>query len=233
MSDISGMQEKNEYECAENSRATAAHIEEAAASIPRLIGYARVSTSDQELRLQLDAIEREGIPPDHIYQEKTSANSKHRPAFDRMMKELRPGDTIVAWKPDRLFRSLVGWIKFVKDLDDRSAHVRILSQLAFDSSTATGRLIVHVLMAIAEFEADLGKERTRAGLRAAKARGRVGGARHRYTDDQVREAVKLFERGHTWLEAAATVIAQHGKKKGEAITVTRLRDRAKKLGLIQ
>src|SRR6266404_5361480 len=111
--------------------ATAAHTDETAY---HKVGYARVSTSDQELRLQLDALQREGIPFANIYQEKTSANSKRRPEFDRMMRELREGDTIVAWKPDRLFRSLVGWIKFVKELEERRAHVRILSQLAFDSS---------------------------------------------------------------------------------------------------
>jgi DNA invertase Pin-like site-specific DNA recombinase len=217
----------------ETETLTSAHSEEQAASVSRMLGYARVSTSEQELHLQLDALTQHGIPLERIYQEKTSANSRHRPVFDRMMRELRPGDMIVAWKPDRLFRSLAGWIKFVNDLEERQAYVRILTQLAFDSSTASGRLITHVLMAIAEFEADLGKERTLAGLRAAKARGRVGGARPRYSDDQIREAVKLFEQGKTWQEAAESVIAQQGKRKGMAITVTRLRDRAKKLGLIQ
>ncbi len=227
------MQAQNDSGSAEFLSTTSPHTEQSVEPAPSLLGYARVSTSDQELRLQLDALEREGIPPDHVYQEKTSANSKRRPEFDRMMRDLRPGDTIVAWKPDRLFRSLSGWIKFVKELEEREAHVRILSQLAFDSATATGRLIVSVIMAIAEFEADLGKERTLAGLRAAKARGRVGGARPRYTDDQIHEAVKLFNEGATWQEAAATVIAGHGKRKGMSITPTRLRDRAKKLGLIQ
>lgn len=211
----------------------ALHSEEPAAEAGRALGYARVSTSDQELRLQLDALAQNGVPPECIYQEKTSANSKRRPEFDRMMRELRPGDTIVAWKPDRLFRSLAGWIKFVKDLEEREAHVRILTQLAFDSSTASGRLIVHVLMAIAEFEADLGKERTMAGLMAAKARGRVGGARPRYNDEQIRAGVDLFTAGATWEEAAETVVALHGKKKGRSITPTQLRSRAKKLRLIQ
>ena len=212
---------------------TSAHIAELTPEVTRLIGYARVSTSEQELRLQLDALAEAGVSDEYIYQEKVSANSKRRPVFDRMMKELRAGDMIVAWKPDRLFRSLGGWIKFVKDLGEVGANVRILTQLAFDSSTASGRLIVHVLMAIAEFEADLGRERTHAGLRAAKARGRVGGARHRYSDDQIRAAFKLFEEGMTWGEAALTVKAEHGKRKGLPITVTRLRDRAKQLGLIQ
>ena len=226
------MQVRNASERENFSVPTVAHIEENAVAPARMLGYARVSTSDQELRLQLDALTQAGIALENIYQEKISANSKRRPMFERMMRELRPGDMIVAWKPDRLFRSVAGWAKFVKELEERQAHLRILTQLAFDSSTPTGRLVVHVLMAIAEFEADLGKERTRAGLTAARARGRVGGARPRYSDDQIREAVKLFEEGKTWEEAAATVKAQHGKTKGRAITVTRLRFRAKQLKLI-
>ena len=227
------MQVRNAIKCEIFPPPTAAHIEEIAASPNRKVGYARVSTSEQELRLQLDAITQDGVPPENIYQEKVSANSRRRPMFERMMRELRPGDMIVAWKPDRLFRSVAGWVNFVKELQDKQAHVRILTQLAFDTSTASGKLITQILMSVAEFEADLGKERTRAGLRAAKARGRVGGARPRYSDDQIRAAVKLFEAGRTWQEAAATVQAAHGKLKGRAITVTRLRDRAKKLGLIQ
>lgn len=227
------MQAQNDIESEDFLMATTARTEEATPAAGRMLGYARVSTSDQELRLQLDALDQAGIPPENIYQEKTSANSKRRPEFDKMMRDLRAGDMIVAWKPDRLFRSLAGWIKFVKDLEERGAYVRILTQLAFDSSTASGRLITHVLMAIAEFEADLGKERTLAGLRAAKARGRVGGARKRYSDDQIRVAVDCFKAGATWEDATKEVVAQHGKKKGATITVTRLRDRARQLGLIQ
>jgi DNA invertase Pin-like site-specific DNA recombinase len=227
------MQAQNDIESEDFLMATTAHTEEATAAVGRMLGYARVSTSDQELRLQLDALTEHGVSAENIYQEKTSANSKRRPELDKMMRELRAGDMIVAWKPDRLFRSLAGWIKFVKDLEERGAYVRILTQLAFDSSTASGRLITHVLMAIAEFEADLGKERTLAGLRAAKARGRVGGARPRYSDDQIRAAVDLFTAGATWEEVAETVVALHGKRKGDRITPTQLRSRAKKLRLIQ
>lgn len=195
----------------------------------RKIGYARVSTGDQDLRLQIDALIADGVREEAIYQEKLSARSKRRPEFDRMMRELRPGDMIVAWKPDRLFRSLGDWIGFVAELDHRGAAIRILTQLQLDTSTASGKLTVHVLMAVAEFEADLTKERTLAGLRAAKARGRVGGARQTYTDDQIRKAKAQFDSGRTWAQAASTTRALSGKRKGKAITVTRLRARAAEL----
>ena len=223
------MQAQNDFRSENFSVATLAHIDDGATASGRKIGYARVSTSDQELGLQLDALTRDGVRPEHIYQEKKSANSKRRPEFEKMMRELREGDTIVAYKPDRLFRSLAGWVRFIEELNKRQAYVRILSQLAFDSSTATGRLIVAVVMAVAEFEAGLTKERTVAGLRAAKARGRVGGAKPTYSDEQIREAKALYDAGATWADAALTVRAQRGKHKGRPITPTRLRARVAEL----
>ncbi len=88
---------------------------------------------------------------------------------------------------------------------------------------------MHLLLAIAEFEADLTYERTMAGLRSAKERGRVGGARPTYSDDQIRKAVEMFEAGATWADAAKTVIVERGKRRGKSITVTRLRARAAQL----
>lgn len=191
----------------------------------RKIGYARVSTRDQTLDLQIDALVRDGVDPDSIYRETASANAKHRPEFKRMMRELRPGDMVVAWKPDRLFRSLKEWIAFVEDLKSKDVQLRILTQIHLDTSTASGRLTMGLLMLVAEFEADIIQERTIAGLRSAKARGRVGGARPTYSDEQIQKAAEMFDRGATWSEAAATVIARRGKHKGKPITITRLRAR--------
>lgn len=197
------------------------------------VGYARVSTGDQDLRLQLDALIRDGVLEDDIYQEKISARSKRRPEFDRMLTELHPGDMVVAWKPDRLFRSVPEWVRFVAEMERRQVAIRILTQLALDTSTAVGKMTMTMLMAVAEFEADLTHERTMAGLEAARARGKLGGARPRYSDDQIRAGVEMFKVGATWKEAAASVVAEHGKRKGLPITMTRLRDRAKMLGIIK
>lgn len=217
------MQAQNDIGSEKISMATVAHTGEKSY---RKIGYARVSTRDQALDLQIDALLRDGVPDDAIYRETASANSKRRPEFTKMMREIRSGDMIVTWKPDRLFRSLREWIKFVEELERRDAQLRILTQISLDTSTASGRLTMGLLMLVAEFEADLTHERTMAGLRSAKARGRVGGARPTYSDEQIIAAVKLYDAGATWEEAAATVIAQRGKRKGNVITPTRLRARA-------
>ena len=176
--------------------------------------------------MQIDALLRDGVAENAIYRETASANSKRRDEFDRMMRELRPGDMIVAWKPDRLFRSLREWIRFVEELKERDIQLRILTQIHLDTTTASGRLAMGMLMLVAEFEADIINERTLAGLRAAKARGRIGGARPIYSEEQIRKAVAMFDAGATWAEAAAAVIAVRGRHKGKPITVTRLRARA-------
>lgn len=211
-------------------QATTAHDE---APTYHKVGYARVSTGDQDLRLQLDALIRDGVREEDIYRETLCARSKRRPEFERMMRELRPHDMVVAWKPDRLFRSIRHGVAFIDELEKKGVKLRILTQIHLDTSTPTGKLILHMLLAVAEFEADLTRERTMAGLRSAKARGRVGGARPIYSDEQIRDAVRMFDSGATWAEAAATVIAERGKRKGQAITVTRLRTRAGELKGVQ
>ncbi len=220
------MQAQNDAGSEDFLAAAAAHTEE---QTYHKVGYARVSTGDQDLRLQLDALIRDGVKPEDIYRETLSARSKRRPEFERMMKELRPHDMVVAWKPDRLFRSIRHGVAFIDDLEKRCVKLRILTQIHLDTSTPTGKLIMHMLLAVAEFEADLTRERTLAGLRSAKSRGRVGGARPTYSNEQIRDAVRMFDAGATWAEAAATVIAERGKRKGQAITVTRLRTRAGEL----
>ena len=131
------------------------------------IGYARVSTSDQNLDLQNDALKKLGC--DHIYEEKASGKTKERPELTHCLKSLRPGDTLAVWRLDRLGRSLQDLITIVKNLEALGvAFVSVTENI--DTSTATGKLMFHVFGALAEFERNLIQERTQAGLTAARAR---------------------------------------------------------------
>ena len=145
------------------------------------IGYARVSTLDQNLDLQLDALEKLGC--DHIYEEKASGKNKDRPELTHCLKSLRPGDTLVVWRLDRLGRSLQDLISIVKGIEANNiAFVSV--QESIDTTSATGKLMFHFFGAMAEFERNLIQERTQAGLAAARARGRVGGRKPVLTDKQ-------------------------------------------------
>ena len=136
-----------------------------------LIGYARVSTQDQQLHLQLDDLQRTGC--ERIFQEKVSSG-KDRPQLRLLIDSLRTGDTVVVWKLDRLGRSLKELIGLVNDFQERGVGFRSLND-AIDTTTAQGRLVFNLFASLAEFERDLIRERTRAGLTAARARGRQGG----------------------------------------------------------
>jgi DNA invertase Pin-like site-specific DNA recombinase len=136
------------------------------------IGYARVSTQEQNLTLQRDALERAGC--ERIFVEKASGAQRERPQLAAAVDYMRPGDTLVVWKLDRLARSLKQLIDTVEGLGRRDIGLRSLTE-AIDTGTSGGRLIFHVFGALAEFERSIIRERTRAGLAAARARGRVGG----------------------------------------------------------
>lgn len=136
-----------------------------------LIGYARVSTQDQQLHLQLDDLQRTGC--ERVFQEKVSAG-KDRPQLRLLIDSLRTGDTVVVWKLDRLGRSLKELIGLVNDFQERGVGFRSLND-AIDTTTAQGRLVFNLFASLAEFERDLIRERTRAGLTAARTRGRQGG----------------------------------------------------------
>lgn len=146
------------------------------------IGYARVSTDDQTLDLQLDALKA----CDVIYQEKASGKSKDRPELAHCLMALRPGDTLVVWRLDRLGRSLPDLVQIVTSLEERGIGFESLTE-KIDTTSATGKLTFHVFAALAEFERNIIRERTRAGLQAARARGRKGGRKPALTERQVRE----------------------------------------------
>lgn len=155
-----------------------------------LIGYARVSTEDQDLSLQMDALAKAGVDPGRVYKEKASGANEDRPAFIACFKALRAGDTLVVWKLDRLGRNLGRLIQTIDRLKAKGAHLRVLTE-SIDTTTSIGVLMFHIIGAFAEFERNQGIERTRAGLAAAKARGRVGGRRRQITPEQVEELQRL------------------------------------------
>lgn len=136
------------------------------------IGYARVSTQDQNLDLQIDALTKAGC--EKIYKEKASGSKAERPELQDMLKHLRRGDNLVIWKLDRLGRNLKHLIELVAELDKMGVGL-ISLQEKIDTTTANGKLIFHIFCSLAEFEREVIRERTNAGLAAARSRGRVGG----------------------------------------------------------
>jgi DNA invertase Pin-like site-specific DNA recombinase len=133
-----------------------------------LLGYARVSTTDQQPQLQVDALQRAGCY--RVFTETASGARTDRPVLEQLLDQLRPGDTLVVWKLDRLGRSLRHLVDTVTGLADRGIGFRSLQE-AIDTTTPGGKLVFHVFAALAEFERDLIRERTSAGLAAARARG--------------------------------------------------------------
>jgi len=139
-----------------------------------LIGYARVSTNEQNLDLQRDALLKAGVSPKDIYTDKITGVKADRPGLTLALSHLRPGDTLVVWRLDRLGRSLKHLIETVTTLKEQGISFKSLTE-NIDTSTATGTLVFQIFGALAEFERNLIKERTVAGLQAARTRGRTGG----------------------------------------------------------
>lgn len=153
------------------------------------IGYARVSTDDQNLDLQRDALTRAGCSS--IYEETASGKSSTRPELEHCLRALRAGDTLVAWRLDRLGRSLSDLVKIVAELEHRGVGFESLQE-KIETGSASGKLQFHVFAALAEFERNLIRERTRAGLAAARARGRKGGRKPALDAKQIREIKALL-----------------------------------------
>lgn len=155
-----------------------------------LIGYARVSTQDQSLDLQLDALERAGC--DKVFSDIASGAKAGRPNLELALSHARQGDTLVVWKLDRLGRSLRHLIDTIQALSDRGIGFRSLQE-SIDTTTPGGKLVFHVFGALAEFERDLIRERTNAGLKAARARGKNGGRPKSLTERQRQQAMTLLK----------------------------------------
>ena len=157
-----------------------------------LIGYARVSKADgsQVLDLQRDALIEAGVSRKRLYEDRASGKSDDRPNLEACLKALREGDVLVVWKLDRLGRDLRHLVNTVQNLADRGIGFKVLAGQGadIDTTTAGGKLIFGIFAALAEFERELIRERTRAGLAAARARGRIGGRKFALTKAQVRLA---------------------------------------------
>ncbi|WP_053958286.1 recombinase family protein [Sulfobacillus thermosulfidooxidans] len=165
-----------------------------------LIGYARISTPDQVLAVQEDALTAVGC--EKIFHDVQSGRVADRPGLHAALDYARPGDVLVVWKLDRLGRSLSHLIALVEELHERHIGLRSVQE-HMDTTTAEGQLIFHLFAALAEFERGLIRERTMAGLAAARARGRLGGRPRRLTPDQVRMAAEMITSGHmTTVEVA-------------------------------
>ena len=152
------------------------------------IGYARVSTLDQNLERQIDALQQYGI--DKLYTEKMSGTKKHRPELDAMLERLESGDTVVIESLSRLGRSTKDLLSLVDAMEEKGVKLISLKE-NIDTGSSTGRLLLTVLSALAQFERDVIVERTNEGLAAARARGRKGG-RPKVPDAKVQQAIKLY-----------------------------------------
>lgn len=159
------------------------------------IGYARVSTKEQNLTLQLDALEKEGCKK--VFEEKISGAKADRPELRKMIDQLREGDVIVTWKLDRLGRSLRDLVNLVNEIQDKGAGLKSLND-SIDTTTPQGKLTFHLFASLAEFERDIIRERTKAGLEAARARGRKGGrpkGLSKEAEDKAMIAETLYKQG--------------------------------------
>ena len=154
-----------------------------------LVGYARVSTQDQKPALQLDALKAAGC--EKVFKEKASGAQRDRPQLTAAVDYMRKGDTLVVWKLDRLARSMKQLIETVEGLEAEGIGFRSVTE-AIDTTTSGGKLVFHIFGALAEFERSIIRERTRAGLDAAKARGRKGGRPRAMSDDDLKMARALL-----------------------------------------
>jgi DNA invertase Pin-like site-specific DNA recombinase len=148
------------------------------------IGYARVSTHNQNLDLQLDELKKAGC--EKIYQEQVSGMKEKREELTKLKEQLRAGDIVVVWKLDRLGRSLKDLVQTVKDFEDMGVGLRSLTD-SIDTTSNTGKLIFHIFASLVEFERELIRERTFAGLSSARARGRIGGRPKKITPEKIQQ----------------------------------------------
>ena len=166
-----------------------------------LIGYARISKADgsQSLDLQRDALREAGVSDDAIYQDQASGQREDRPGLAAFLKAARQGDVIVVWRLDRLGRNLRHLVNLMQDLNDRDIGIRVLAGqgASIDTTTPSGKLVFALFAALAEFERELIRERTLAGLASARARGRKGGRPHALSKAQVRLAQAAMAQRNT------------------------------------
>lgn len=166
------------------------------------IGYARVSTSDQDTAMQIDALKRAGC--EKLFEDKASGVKTDRPGLTDAITYARDGDTLTVWKLDRLGRSMKHLIEIVTELEAKGVGFRSITE-NIDTTTPGGRLVFHIFGALSQFERDLIRERTRAGLQAAEDRGRYGGRQAVITPEKLAKARQHLAAGLNVREAAARV----------------------------
>lgn len=166
------------------------------------LGYARVSTLEQDPALQHDALKAAGV--ERIFTDQASGALTERPQLNALLEQLRPGDTLVVWRLDRLGRSTSHLIQTVTALEERGVGFASLTE-SIDTTTPAGRLLFGVLASLAAFERDLIRERTLAGLAAARARGRVGGRPTKMTPDKLAVARRMLAEGRPKTTIATTI----------------------------
>lgn len=163
-----------------------------------LIGYARISTDDQKLNLQFDALKKAGC--EKIYQDIMSGSAISRPGLDKLLDNVREGDTVIIWRLDILSRSLKELIDTVNLFQKKNIQLKSLQE-NIDTNSSAGKLIFHVFGAMAEFERNIIRDRTNAGLAAARARGRVGGRPTKLSAEKIKLVLKLYhEQQHSTAE---------------------------------
>jgi len=166
-----------------------------------LVGYARVSTQDQKQDLQTDALEAAGC--EKVFTEKASGAQRDRPELKAALDYIRAGDTLVVWKLDRLARSIKQLIETVEDLEKREIGFKSLTE-NIDTTTSGGKLVFHIFASLAEFERSMIRERTKAGLNAARARGKKGGRPPALTDKDITAAKAMLADPDITVEEVAT-----------------------------
>jgi DNA invertase Pin-like site-specific DNA recombinase len=156
------------------------------------IGYARVSTEDQNLTLQLLALEHAKC--EQVFKDVMSGSRSERPGLQEALSHLRSGDVLTVWKLDRLGRSVKSLVDLVTELEAKGIHFQSITD-SIDTSTPSGRFFFHVMASLAQMERELIVERTRAGLQAARQQGRIGGRKRKMTDSKLTSARKLLSSG--------------------------------------
>ncbi len=177
------------------------------------IGYARVSTQDQDTAIQIGALQAAGC--ERVFQEKASGGRWDRPELQRLLDHLRQGDVLVVWKLDRLSRSLKDLLLILEKLKGAGADFQSLTE-AIDTATPAGRMMMQIVGSFAEFERAMLRERTRTGLEAARLEGRVGGRRPKLSPQQQKEVIDLVQSGRKTGADAARLFRVHPS------TITRL-----------
>jgi DNA invertase Pin-like site-specific DNA recombinase len=172
---------------------------------PKIVFYARISTREQKPDSQIAAARRLGVKDAHIFVEKASGARHDRPVLDKAFLALEKGDTLACFKLDRLGRSLAHLVKVIEDLDARGIHF-MTAEDGLSTKGSTGKLVLNILGSIAQFERNLMLERARAGLAAARAKGRVGGRRRKMGPVEVTKARQMLSKGELNADDVASML---------------------------